>query len=233
LKARNIQIIRFGVGADAWQVQSKQTDHLHEMSLSKDATTYRFNLAVPGSFNAMNVAGAVLMAQALGVSYPDIGATLEAFKGIWRRFEFLGEQNGALIYSDYGHHPTAVAATLQAVKESFPERRVVLCFEPHHRNRTRAFFADFVPSFDLADVLMLSEIYEVAGRDAVEDQKISSQDLIRAVTEHDGKRGVSRAIEYAPDPNSAVRRTLELSQPNDVVIFMGAGDIDEAVRKNF
>lgn len=230
LQARNIQIIRFGGGAGAWQVTSEQTDHQHEISLVKDAATFRFNLGVPGKFNALNAADAVLMAQALGAAYPDIGATLESFKGIWRRFEFLGEQKGALIYSDYGHHPTAVAATLQAVRESFPDRRVVLCFEPHHRNRTRALFADFVPSFDSAHVLVLSEIYEVAGRDAAADQKISSQDLIRAVTEHDGRRGVSRAIEYAPDPNSAVRRTLELAQPNDVIIFMGAGDIDEAAR---
>ena len=233
LRARNIQIIRFGGGVGAWQVANKQTDHLHEMSLVKDAATYRFNLSVPGNFNAMNAAAAVLMAQALGVSYPDMGATLESFKGIWRRFEFLGEQKGALIYSDYGHHPTAVAATLRAARESFPDRRVVLCFEPHHRNRTRALFADFVPSFDSADVLVLSEIYDVAGRDAEADQKISSQDLLPAIAEHDRQRGAGRAVEYASSPDSAVRRTLELAQPNDVVIFMGAGDIDEAIRKKF
>lgn len=233
LSARHIRIIRLGAGEGAWRVESRQTNRFREMSLAKDSVTYRFNLAVPGHFNAMNAAAASLMARALGISYPDIGAILESFQGIWRRFEFLGERRGALIYSDYGHHPTAAAATLQAAKESFPDRRLVLCFEPHHRNRTRALFADFVTSFDLADALVLCEIYEVAGRDAEADRNISSQDLLKAVAEHDRERGASRLVEYAPDPASAVHRTLELVKPSDVVIFMGAGDIDETARENF
>lgn len=230
LVARGVQIIPFGSGDDAWSVMSQQEGDYRVMTLEKPGVTFRFNLSVPGEFNAMNAAGAVLMARALGASYPDMGAALEAFKGIWRRFEFLGESHEARVYSDYGHHPTAVAATLKAVRESFPDRRLLLCFQPHHRNRTKSFFLEFVTSFDAADELLLCEIYDVAGRDDTQDQNISSHDLVDAVVRHDADRGVKRTVEYAADPSSAVRRVLELAKPDEIVMCMGAGDIDGAAR---
>lgn len=230
LMARGVQIIPFGSGEDAWAVTSAQEGDYRVMSVEKPGVTYRFNLSVPGEFNAMNAAGAALMARTLGVSYPDMGGALEAFTGIWRRFEFVGESNEARVYSDYGHHPTAVAATLKAARESFPDRKILLCFQPHHRNRTKSLFLEFIPSFDGADDLVLCEIYDVAGRDATEDEHISSHDLVDAVVRHDADRHATRTVGYAPDPASAVRRVLELAKPNDIVICMGAGDIDNAVR---
>jgi UDP-N-acetylmuramate--alanine ligase len=199
--------------------------------MEKPGETYRFNLSIHGSFNAMNAAGAALLARELGVTYPDIGGALEAFKGIWRRFEFLGEVHDSRVYSDYGHHPTAVAATLKAAKESFPERRVLLTFQPHHRNRTKSLFSDFVSSFDGADELVLCEIYDVAGRDATEDENVTSHELVDAVMKHDASRGAKRTVEYAADPTAAVTRILELAKADDIVICMGAGDIDGAARK--
>jgi UDP-N-acetylmuramate--alanine ligase len=123
-----------------------------------------------------------------------------------------------------------VAATLKTAKESFPESRLVLCFQPHHRNRTRSLFADFVPCFDLADVLILCEVYDVAGRDADQDADVSSSTLVAAVKKRDAERNISRLVEYAADPAAAVARVKELMKASDVVIFMGAGDIDEAIR---
>jgi UDP-N-acetylmuramate--alanine ligase len=122
--------------------------------------------------------------------------------------------------------------TVSVAKESFPHQRVLLCFQPHHRNRTKSLFLDFVPSFDAADVLVLCEIYDVAGRDAKEDADVSSHDLVDAVVRHDADRGVTRTVEYAADPTTAVRRVLELAAAGDIVICMGAGDIDGAVRAN-
>jgi UDP-N-acetylmuramate--alanine ligase len=188
-------------------------------------------LSVPGAFNRMNATGAVLMAKALGASDDVTASSLQGFTGIWRRFEHLAEVREASVYSDYGHHPTAVTATLSAAHEAFPGRRVVLCFQPHHRNRTRSLFLDFVTSFDAADVLILCEIYEVAGRDEDKDKEISSRDLLEAVVRHDADRGVSRTVEYAPNPADAVKRTMEIISPKDIVIFMGAGDIDGEIRK--
>lgn len=235
LEARKIRIVPFSSEQTngAWFVTSKQNDDHREMTLVKDAMTYRFVLSLPGTFNAMNAAGATLMALTHGVAYETIAGPLEAFKGIWRRFELLGEKKDALIFSDYGHHPTAVAATLKAAHESFPDRRVVLCFQPHHRNRTKSLFLDFVPSFDEADLLVLCEIYDVAGRDDSADQDVSSHDLVDAIVRHDADRGTTRSVEYAENPDAAVRRTMELVQANDVVIFMGAGDIDGAARSAY
>ena len=230
LLARNVRVVRLGEGEDAWKLESKQVDLKREVTLSKDQITYRFNLAIPGHFNAMNAAAAALMTQGLGGKYEAIAASIQEFKGIWRRFEFLGEKNGALVYSDYGHHPTAVEATLKAARESFQDKRLVLCFQPHHRSRTKALFQDFVKSFDLADVLILCEIYDVAGRDEDKDKEVSSKQLVDAVAERNRIRGVENTVEFASDPAVSVARTFELVKENDVVIFMGAGDIDGAVR---
>ena len=191
----------------------------------------KYPLSVHGVFNRMNATGAALMAKELGASDDAIALSLKGFTGIWRRFERLAEVREASIFSDYGHHPTAVAATLAAAHEAFPGRRVVLCFQPHHRNRTRSLFLDFVTSFDAADLLVLCEIYEVAGRDEDKDKEISSHDLLEAIDRHDADRGLTRTVEYAPNPAESVKRTMEIISPKDVVIFMGAGDIDAEIRK--
>jgi len=182
-----------------------------------------WTLSVPGRFNQMNAAGAATAAKELGASEEVITVALKSFQGIWRRFEFLGERNGARWYSDYAHHPTAVAATLEATRV---ESRMLLCFQPHHRNRTKQLFFDFVASFDLADVLVLSEIYDVEGRDTTQDADVSSKDLVDAILRHDADRGVTRLVEYAPNPEAAVRRITDLAKTGDIVIVMGAGDID-------
>lgn len=238
LEARGIRIISFETATgsvpareDSWIVRSSQKGDDRVVEAKKGQETFECRLAVPGHFNALNAVAAALLAQEMGVRFEDGKKALEGFKGIWRRFEFLGEVNEARVYSDYGHHPTAVVQTLKAAHESFPDRRILLCFQPHHRNRTKSLFLDFVPSFDLADEVVVCEIYDVAGRNAKEDEDISSHDVVDAVTRHDADRGVKRVSEYAATPEAAVRRILEMSKPDDIVICMGAGDIDTAIRK--
>ncbi|MCR4278689.1 MAG: UDP-N-acetylmuramate--L-alanine ligase [bacterium] len=190
-----------------------------------------FQLQVPGQMNRMNATSAFLMAEALGAPVEKITESLEAFRGIWRRFEFLGERDGYRVYSDYGHHPTAVESTLKATRELFPDSRIVLCFQPHHRNRTKALFNDFVTSFDLADVLVLAEIYAVSGRDEDSDQDISSQKLVTEIHARDFKMNRDRIVKNGGDPEQSVRMTFDLAKKGDVVIVMGAGDIDSTLRK--
>lgn len=234
LTAKHIRIIKYnGQGDDCWRFSFITADGLAEFKLAKQEVNYAFNLHVPGTHNALNAAGAALMALQLGAPHYAVAEALESFKGIWRRFEFLGELEGAKIYSDYGHHPTAVSSTLAAAKQIFPDSRIVLCFQPHHRNRTRNLFADFVPAFDSADVLVLCEIYDVKGRDAAEDADVSSRQLVAAVQARDEDSGRSRQVEFAPDPRTAVELTASLIKPGDTVIIMGAGDIDDEARKIF
>ncbi len=183
-----------------------------------------------GRHNGMNVAAAALMAHELGAEDQAIKKASSEFNGIWRRMELLTERDGVKIFSDYGHHPTAVSANIQALREAFPDKRLVLCFQPHHKNRTKQLFDQFAACFDRADVLILCEIYDVAGRDADGDADMSSQKLLDAVKNREMARPLTD-MEYAPDPATAVKRTLELIKPGDVCVFMGAGDMDGEVRR--
>jgi UDP-N-acetylmuramate--alanine ligase len=185
----------------------------------------RLALSIPGEFNAMNAAAAAHAAFAAGVPVESIVDSLATFPGTWRRFEHVGRWQQADVYSDYAHHPTAIRGTSAAFKEFFPERRLVLVFEPHQHSRTKRLFDDFVGSFDLADVLILAEIYEVAGRN--EEKDVSSRELAEQIQ----VRKKSQRIIYAADHQSAEASLREIVEPNDLVVIMGAGSIDELARK--
>ncbi len=193
-------------------------------------------LHVPGAFNMMNALAATTVALNYGLPFAVIRDALAEFRGVWRRFERVGEfvpvhGGSATIISDYGHHPTAVKATLAATKEFFPGRRVVLCFQPHQHNRTKELFADFVSSFGNADVLVLAEIYGVAGRTDSGDA-VSSLDMLNAIQAAipAGSPDV-RPMEYAKDLMEVEEKLRATIQNDDVVIIMGAGDIDNVARK--
>ncbi|OGL72958.1 UDP-N-acetylmuramate--L-alanine ligase [Candidatus Uhrbacteria bacterium RIFCSPHIGHO2_02_FULL_60_44] len=180
-------------------------------------------LRVPGEMNQRNAAMASAAVQAWK---PDIDPSIAAkaladFPGVWRRFERVGEFNGATVISDYGHHPTEVRETLKAAKLAFPAKRVVLCFQPHQRNRTKHLFNDFVEVLKDADVLVLVEIYDVPGREEEEDRDVTSEKLLQAI----GKGS------YAATLDDAEAQLRKIVTPNDVVLVMGAGTIDQVARK--
>ncbi len=189
----------------------------------------RGSVGVPGDFNRANAAAARVATQAYGIADDIIAKSLAAFSGIWRRFERVGvlkwgqvwNRESAEVISDYAHHPTAIKATLAAAKEFFPGRRIVLCFQPHQHNRTKELFDDFVTAFGDADVLVLAEIYGVKGR--TEDNAISSSDLLRALHRDN--------VTYAKTLNDAETQLRGVVKDGDVIIVMGAGDIDDVARR--
>jgi len=221
--------------SDAAKYQVKNVpdgNGVQRFSLTKDETEIgQFDLHVPGKFNEMNAAMAATMALELGASIHSVWEALDNYRGIWRRFEIIGEPYGATIVSDYGHHPTAVAATLTAAKDFYPGRKICLMFQPHHRNRTRNLFDGFVEAFDQADALVLPEIYDVAGRED-SDQDISSHDLKLAVKKRDQARGVERPVRYAGDLEEAFRELHSMLEPGSVALIMGAGDVDQLARRH-
>ncbi len=188
-------------------------------------------MRLPGRFNVMNALAAATAALELGVSPDAVVATLREFTGIWRRFESVGEYHGATLISDYGHHPTAVRGTIDAVRSFFPGRRVVLAFQPHHRNRTRKLFDEFVASFDGADVLVLSEVYDVAGREDDADANVSSRDLVAATKARDAERVVEREVLFGGTVAETQKRLEHLIKPGDAVVLMGAGDLYVIAKK--
>jgi len=184
-----------------------------------------FSLQIPGRFNIYNALAAVSAALNLGILPEIIKETLENFSGIWRRFEKVGERGGAIIISDYGHHPTAIRETVQAAREFYPDRRIVLVFQPHQRNRTRRLFDDFVQALLTPDILVLTEIYDVTGREDAEDAAVSSQQLFDEI------KKTNTHLQFAKNLDEAERMTRAIIVPNDIVIVMGAGDIDKIARK--
>ncbi|OGE73621.1 MAG: UDP-N-acetylmuramate--L-alanine ligase [Candidatus Doudnabacteria bacterium RIFCSPLOWO2_02_FULL_42_9] len=180
-------------------------------------------LKVPGIFNMSNALGAILAAIKLGVEFDVIKQTLAEFNGLWRRFEEVGNHYLKPVISDYAHHPAGVELTIQAAREFFPNKKILVVFQPHHRNRTKALFGDFVEALVTADEIILPEIFDVTGREHGED--ISSEQLVEELT----KKGAKAT--YAKDLSQTEKLIKEKIKHFDLVLMMGAGDIDNLARK--
>ncbi|MBI2607567.1 MAG: UDP-N-acetylmuramate--L-alanine ligase [Candidatus Doudnabacteria bacterium] len=180
-------------------------------------------LRMPGRFNVLNALAAALAALKLGVKFDVIKKTLEEFRGIWRRFELVGEVENTKIISDYAHHPTAVKETILACQELYPDKKILTVFQPHQKNRTQKLFAEFVDALSYAPALIIAEIYEVAGRE--HGEKISSKDLIK------GLERFKINAAYAKDLAETEKKIREKLTEFDVVLIMGAGDVDEVARR--
>lgn len=181
-------------------------------------------LVIPGAYNVSNAVAATAAAMELGVPFDVCKRVAQEFYGIWRRFERVGVYHGVPVISDYAHHPTAVASTLRAAKEFFPDHRIITVFQPHQHSRTKSLFQDFVDVLQDVDVLILPDIYDVLGRN--EEHDISSQDLVRALQE----RSSSLDVRYVSKIDLVEQELSSLVQSQDVVLIMGAGDIDSVAR---
>ncbi|MBI5005157.1 MAG: UDP-N-acetylmuramate--L-alanine ligase [Candidatus Lloydbacteria bacterium] len=185
----------------------------------------RVTLCVPGTFNISNALAALSCALAYGVSFPEAKKTLETFLGTWRRFEKVGEVGGKPVISDYAHHPTAARETIAATKEFFPGKKILAVFQPHQRDRTLKLFDEFTSAFDGAEGVILSEIYDVDGRNEAE-KEISSRELAGTLQ----KRNPKQYIAYARDLAETKKMIQEKIGDFDVILIMGAGDIDTIAR---
>lgn len=173
-------------------------------------------LKVWGQHNLFDATMAARVAHELGVDSKIVQKTLNNFSGVKRRMEHLGSVSGVDIYDDYAHHPTEIKATLQAAREHFGKRKIIVVFQPHQAARLKALFDDFSKSFANADWVIVAPIFRVAGRD--DSTQISSKDLVEAITQTKALALAKRAI--APWLSGKTK-------PGDVVITMGAGSIFE------
>ncbi|MFA6537145.1 MAG: UDP-N-acetylmuramate--L-alanine ligase [Patescibacteria group bacterium] len=185
-----------------------------------------FELNIPGDFNIYNALAAIAYTISFDIPVGIIKESLKKYRGIWRRFEIVKNDEDLTVISDYAHHPTAVAGTLKAIKEFLPGRRIVAVFQPHQKDRTRKLFDDFIHCFGDADVLILNEIYDVAGREE-ESNKISSDDLAKAIK----AIAPNKEIYFTKDFYETENKIKEVLKKEDVVVVMGAGDIYHIVNK--
>ena len=178
-------------------------------------------LNMPGHHNVLNALAAVAVARELGADDQAVQHALETFAGIGRRFQVNGELTAAdgsiLFVDDYGHHPREIAATMQAVREGWPERRLVLVFQPHRYSRTHDLFDDFSQVLANADVLLLIEVFP-AGEDPVSGA--DGRALSRAVR----SRGRVDPV-FIEDVNNLPAVLRDIVQPGDLVLTLGAGSI--------
>lgn len=188
-------------------------------------------LSVPGKHNRMNAAAALAVADILHIPEDTARKSLAGFSGTWRRLEKKGKtREGVVIYDDYAHHPTEIQASLQALRELYPEhgkgqKNITVLFQPHLYSRTKALFDDFAKSFGLADAVLLLPIY--FAREA-KDESISSEKLADAIIQNGAH---ARAL---PDFTSAEKAVLGLNLgSNDIFVTMGAGEAYKVADKVF
>ncbi|MBD8044974.1 UDP-N-acetylmuramate--L-alanine ligase [Arthrobacter sp. Sa2BUA2] len=172
-------------------------------------------LQVPGRHNILNAAAAFCVALDLGIEPQAAADGLAAFTGAARRFEAKGTARGVRVFDDYAHHPTEVAAAMQAARAVAGDKAVHVLFQPHLFSRTRNFAAEFAAALDLADSVTVLEIYP-AREDPIPG--VSS----RLITDR-----LSAPGEVAPDPLTAVRSVAARAVEGDIVLTVGAGDVTQ------
>ena len=192
-----------------------------------DAAAVTVDLAMPGRHNVLNAAAAVAVATDQGLDAAAIADSLSRFGGVGRRFSVLGElaleDGSAMLVDDYGHHPTEVSATLASARQAWPDRRLVMVYQPHRYTRTRDLYEDFVAVLSGCDALVLLEVY-AAGELAVTGA--DSRSLARSIRQ----RGQLEPV-YAPGVEQVPALLADVLRDGDVVITQGAGDIAGLARE--
>jgi UDP-N-acetylmuramate--alanine ligase len=225
--ARPVVTYGFGEGVDVdIRAVDLQRDGLqsHFTALRDGREPLRLTVNLPGRHNVLNSLAAVAVATELGVTDAAVQRALKNFQGIDRRLQQLGEIHwsggSAIVVDDYGHHPTEVEATVEAVRQAWPGRRLVLAFQPHRFTRTRDLLDDFGRALSICDVLLVTEVYAagelpIAGADG------------RAICRVVRTRGRIEPVfvESVDDLAESLRQVL---QDGDVVLTMGAGNIGAA-----
>jgi UDP-N-acetylmuramate--alanine ligase len=175
-----------------------------------------FVVGMPGAHNVLNALAVVAVADELAIPFAHTKAALADFAGVQRRFTVRGEAKGALVVDDYGHHPAEIKATLAGARASFPDRRIVVAFQPHRYTRTRDLMGEFATAFNDADALFLTEIY-AASEDPIPG--VSGAKLAEAV-----QACGHRDVVFVERPGLAARLAAK-ARPDDLIITLGAGDI--------
>jgi UDP-N-acetylmuramate--alanine ligase len=214
------EIIRYGITSrDARLVARRIESHAGASSFDvvyDDDLLGRVQLGVPGQHNVLNALAAVGTGLALGADFGEMARGLGSFTGAERRFQRLGERGGVLVVDDYAHHPTEIAATLAAARGAFPERRIVIAFQPHLFTRTRDFAREFGAALAAADAVYLTEIYPARERPIEGVTSALVADALIAAGGRLAWRGTREELATA-----LAAQVL----PGDVVLTVGAGDV--------
>lgn len=175
------------------------------------------DLAPPGRHNVYNALAALCVGFELDIDFQTMADALRTFNGVQRRMQNKGEVNGITVVDDYGHHPTEIRATLAAIKEAWPQKRLVVLFQPHRYSRTQALFKEFLTAFHHADCLVMTDIY-AASEAPIEG--VSSETLLAEIERHG-----QRHTHYIPTVDTLAEEVVAMVDKGDLVLTLGAGNI--------
>ena len=174
-------------------------------------------LSMAGLHNVYNALAAVTVGLELDIPFATIAAALQSFSGVQRRLQIKGERKDITVVDDYGHHPTEIRATLSALRDAWPKRRLVVLFQPHRYSRTKALVEEFYTAFHEADILLLTEIYS-ANETPIPG--VTSEALLNGIKLHG-----QRHAYFEPSFEKLLDKTMDILAPGDVVLSLGAGNI--------
>lgn len=201
--ARQIQYFDKGTTAQIWE---------------RDQYLGNLRLQLLGAHNLSNALAAVAVGRHLGMDFEVIAAALGQFIGAHRRFEIKGQIGDVIFVDDYAHHPSEIKATLSAAR--LQQRRVIALFQPHRYSRLASLFEEFSQAFDQADVVIIAPTYG-----AGEPNPGTSPSLSLAAT----IAQVHSEVYYVPELQRVAEALLPLLQPKDLVLFLGAGDLNQTI----
>ncbi len=218
---KNGTVILNGDDKNCLLLKKETKKEVIEYSLSKKEKN-KIRLSIPGKHNLYNALAAFFAAKKLGIKEDIILKSILKFKGTWRRFEekniVLNNGKSINLINDYAHHPTEVRATLQATKEKYPQRNIVVVFQPHQYERTYRFFNDFrkaLLEFEIKKIV-IPDIYTVEGRE--------SKEIIKKVSAKKLSKEIKNSI-YTENIEKTSKYLHNYLQGDEILVIMGAGDI--------
>jgi UDP-N-acetylmuramate--alanine ligase len=214
------RVITYGLTsqADVYGEQiSYERGRVHFTVKSEGLTLGDVRITRPGRHNVYNSLAVICTGRELEIPFPVIKESLETFAGVQRRLQVKGDVGGITVVDDYGHHPTEIKATLEALKQAWPERRLVVLFQPHRYSRTKGLFKEFLTAFHQADFLILTEIY-AASEQPIEG--VSGERLLKEIKLHG-----QRHTHFVGDVKEMAGEVLSLLEKGDLVLTLGAGNI--------
>jgi UDP-N-acetylmuramate--alanine ligase len=203
----NFSVITFGTDSADWTISEDS------VVSSTSGQMFELPLSVPGRHNRLNALAVLASAAGLGIDVGMLIGGLSSFRGVGRRFEVIRDDSRLVVVSDYAHHPTEIVATVGAARERYPNRRIVILFQPHTYSRTKAMVAEFARALDTGDSVVLADIYAARETD---DLGVSSQ----AIADQ-----MHLSVDVRGTPRDAAGRTRQIIQDGDVVLVLGAGDV--------
>ena len=180
---------------------------------SGEYSKLKYDLAIIGKHNKLNALAALAVADTLHISEEVKAKVFKEFKGAKRRLEYMGEINGSEVFDDYGHHPTEILASIMALRDKYPEKKLVTVFWPHQYKRILALKKEFVDVLSKSDEVILKPIFLVPGRD--EKLDISSQDLANGLNEN---KIPTKVLE---NDNEIIEYLRKISDQNKIILTIG------------